>query len=65
MREVEQQGERTWHVAFHNTGKERTSAFTVTTGTKTRPLGVIFVFRCLRPLFLEKGQENLDGGGCL
>lgn len=62
MRKVEQQDEKTWHLSFHNTGKERTSAFTVTTETKISPLGVIFVYRCLRPLFLEKGQEKLDRG---
>lgn len=33
---------------------------TVITKTKISPLGVIFVYCCQSPLFLEKGQEKLD-----
>ena len=44
----------------HSTGRGRASAFTVTTGTKISPLGVIFVYHGLRLRCLEEGQEKLD-----
>lgn len=44
-------------LSCHNTGRESTLAFTVINRTKISSLGVIFVYHCLRPLSLEKGQE--------